>query len=154
MRIEVKPMSNEELLRQLLDAIPSYIFLMDSDCAVQDYNTAAGVFLGQGPHQILRRRGGEVFHCIHSTDVAEGCGRGEFCRNCLIRGAVGEAFAGRRCVRRHAKMELASKAGVKELNVLITASPFLYQGYRWVALILEDLDAIGRRESRMPHGGN
>jgi len=69
MRIEVKQMSNEELLRQMLDAIPCYIFLMDSDCVIQDCNAAAGRFLGQEPHQVLRR-GGFPLHPFH------GCGRG------------------------------------------------------------------------------
>ena len=153
MRIEVKQMSNEQLLRQLLDAIPSYVFLMDSDCAIQDYNAAAGAFLGQGPQQILRKRGGEAFHCIHSRDVLEGCGRGEYCRNCIIRGAVAEAFAGKKCVRRRAKMELLSGASVRQLNVLVTASPFRYQDYSWVALILEDLDAVTHHTPRPAHCG-
>jgi len=67
---------------------------------------------------------------------------------------VSEAVAGRKSVRRRAKMELASGATVKELNVLVTAAPFTYQDYNWVALVLEDLDTIGRQESWLPPRGN
>ena len=106
MRIPVTQMSNEVLLRQLLDAMPSYVFLVDRDVTILDYNAAAGAFLGIGRRSILRHRNGEIFHCLHSRDVAAGCGHGPFCKACLIRGAVNEAFAGNKCVRRQACMEL------------------------------------------------
>src|SRR5512137_657306 len=128
MRIPVTQMSNEVLLRQLLDAIPSYVFLVDRDVTILDYNAAAGAFLGVGPRRILRHRGGDVFHCLHSRDVTAGCGRGPFCKSCLVRGAVNEAFAGKKCVRRRVCMELWSGRRVKKLHVLLTASPFTYQG--------------------------
>ena len=96
MRIPVTQMSNEVLLRQLLDAIPSYVFLVDKDVTILDYNAAAGAFLGIGRRRILRHRGGDVFHCLHSRDVTAGCGRGPFCKDCLVRGAVNEAFAGKK----------------------------------------------------------
>src|ERR1017187_5262883 len=57
-RIPVTQMSNEVLLRQLLDAIPSYVFLVDKDVSILDYNAAAGAFLGIGRRRILRHRGG------------------------------------------------------------------------------------------------
>ena len=139
MRIKVTQMSNEVLLRQLLDAIPSCVFLVDKDVTILDYNAAAGAFLGLGPSRILRNRVGEVFHCLHSREVAAGCGHSPFCRSCLVRGAVNEAFAGQKCVRRHVRMELCSGRAVKKLHVLLTASPFAYQGHERVALVLEDL---------------
>jgi PAS domain-containing protein len=131
-------MSNEVLLRQLLDAIPSYVFLVDKDVSILDYNASAGAFLGIGRRRILRRRAGEVFNCLHSRDVAAGCGHGPFCENCLVRGTVKEAFTGQKCVRRHVTMELCAGHTVKKLHILLTAAPFSYQGHERVALIIED----------------
>ena len=142
MRIPVTQMSNEVLLRQLLDAMPSYVFLVDRDVTILDYNAAAGAFLGVGRRSILRHRGGEVFHCLHSRDVTAGCGQGPFCESCPVRAAVNEAFAGKKCVRRQVRMELSSGRKIQELNVLLTASPFAYQGHERVVLILEDLGVI------------
>lgn len=139
MRIPVTQMSNEVLLRQLLDAIPSYVFLVDKDVSILDYNAAAGDFLGLGRRRILRHRAGEVFHCLHSRDVTAGCGYGPVCQSCLVRGAVNEAFTGRKCIRRQVSMELCSGRDVKKLHVLLTAAPFVYQGHERVALIIEDL---------------
>jgi PAS domain-containing protein len=149
-RIPVTQMSNEVLLRQLLDAIPSYVFLVDKDVTILDYNAAAGAFLGIGRHRILRHRGGDVLHCLHSRDVTEGCGRGPFCKHCLIRGAVNEAFAGKKTVRRQVRMELCSGRTVKKLHVLLTASPFDYQGHERVVLILEDIGGIAALQRLAP----
>jgi PAS domain-containing protein len=135
-------MSNEVLLRQLLDAIPAYVFLVDRDVSILDYNAAAGAFLGVGRQSILRHRGGDVFHCLHAKDVAAGCGQGPSCKSCLVRGAVNEAFAGKKCVRRQVCMQLTSGRKVEDLHVLLTASPFTYLGHERVVLILEDLGSI------------
>jgi PAS domain-containing protein len=154
MRIPVTQMSNEVLLRQLLDAIPSYVFLVDRDVTILDYNAAAGAFLGIGRRSILRHRSGEVFHCLHSRDVTAGCGHGPFCKDCAVRGAVNEAFAGKKCVRREVCMELCSGRTVKNLRVLLTASPFAYRGHERVVLILEDLGGIAALQHRLPASPN
>ena len=154
MRIPITQMSNEVLLRQLLDAIPSYVFLVDRDVSILDYNAAAGAFLGVGRRSILRHRGGEVFHCLHSRDVAEGGGHGPFCKSCLVRGAVNEAFAGKKCVRRQVRMQLCTGRRVKHLDVLLTASPFEYQGHERVVLILEDIGGIAALQHLLPPSEN
>jgi len=154
MRIPVTQMSNEVLLRQLLDAIPSYVFLVDRDVTILDYNAAAGAFLGVGRRSILRHRGGDVFHCLHSRDVTAGCGHGPFCKTCLVRGAVNEAFAGNKCVRRQVRMELWSGRQAKEMHVLLTASPFTYQGHERVVLILEDIGGLDALRRLLPVSPN
>jgi PAS domain-containing protein len=154
MRIPITQMSNEALLRQLLDAIPSYVFLVDKDLTILDCNAAAEGFLGIGRRSILRHRAGEAFHCLHARDVTDGCGYGPFCKNCLVRKAVNEAFKGRKCVRRDVSMELWSGRKVRELHVLLTASAFAYQGHERVVLILEDLggvSALGRLLPPLPN---
>ena len=154
MRIPVTQMSNEVLLRQLLDAIPSYVFLVDKDVTILDYNAAAGAFLGIGRRLILRHRGGDVFHCLHSRDVTAGCGRGPSCKKCPVRGTVNEAFAGKKTVRRQARMELSSGRTVQLLDVLLTASPFDYQGHERVVLIIEDIGGIAALQRLLPASPN
>jgi PAS domain-containing protein len=154
MRIPVTQMSNEVLLRQLLDAMPSYVFLMDRDLSILDYNAAAAAFLGIERRRILRHRPGEVFHCLHSRDVTAGCGHSPFCQSCLIRGSVNEAFAGKKCVRRQVCMELCSGPKVEKLHVLLTAAPFSYQGHERAVLILEDLAGISALQRLLPPSSN
>jgi PAS domain-containing protein len=150
MRISVTQMSNEALLRQLLDAMPSYVFLVDRDLSILDYNAAAGAFLNASPQEILGHRGGNVFHCLHSRDVPAGCGHGPYCENCVIRRSVKEAFDGKKSVRRQVRMELRSGRRTECLNVLITASPFEYKGHERVVLVLEDLGRIAGLQQILP----
>ena len=154
MRIQVTQMSNEALLRQLLDAMPSYVFLVDRDVTFLDYNAAAGEFLGAGPRHILRQRAGAVFHCLHSRDATAGCGRGPFCKSCLVRGAVNEAFDGKKCVRRHVRMELSAGRAVKKLDILLAASPCNYRGHERVLLILEGIAGIAALQRLLPPPSN
>jgi len=56
MRIPVTQMSNEALLRQLLDAMPSYVFLVDRDVSILDYNAAAGAFTTRKSQNTQSRR--------------------------------------------------------------------------------------------------
>ena len=67
-----------------------------------------------------------------------------------MRDAVNEAFAGKKCVRRQVRMELCSGRKVKELHVLLTASPFAYQGHERVVLILEDLSGLSALQRLLP----
>lgn len=143
-------MNVEPLLRQLLDAIPSYVFLLDEDLRILDYNAAAGDLTREDRQRILLQRSGDVLHCIHSTDSAEGCGRGEFCKTCLIRKSVGRALAENVCVRVRTRMELQSGAGVRPLSVLLTASPFAYDNRRLVLLLLEDISELIDLERLVP----
>jgi len=116
-----------DMLRSVLDAMPALVFVVDHDVRIQDYNAAAGEFLSAKRTAIIKRRGGEVLHCVHATDVPEGCGRGPFCTNCIIRNSVEKAFDGHRVVRRRAKMEILREATMLEIYALVTSSPFRFE---------------------------
>jgi PAS domain-containing protein len=135
-------MNAEPLLRQLLDAIPSFVFLLDEDLRVLDYNAAAGELTSETRERVLLERSGDVLHCIHSTDSPEGCGRGDFCKTCLVRKSVGRALAQNVCVRARTRMELQTNAGLRPLSIVLTASPFSYENRRLVLLVLEDISEL------------
>jgi PAS domain-containing protein len=150
MRIAVTQMSNEVLLRRLLDAIPAFVFLVDQDVAILDYNAAAAELLGPEPQKALRQRGGEALRCARSKDSPHGCGRGGFCPNCGLRSAVKEAFAGHQVVRRRVRMDLLDAGSSREVCFLVTASPFAYQGHDRVVLVLENLSEVIQLERIIP----
>ncbi|NVN90406.1 MAG: hypothetical protein HXX11_07345 [Desulfuromonadales bacterium] len=130
------------MLKAVFDALPSLVFVVDQDVRILEYNAAASVlFLTEG-NSVLKRRAGDVLHCLHSEDVVEGCGRAPFCSNCMIRNTVTEAFQGGRVVRRRARIELLRDAKAVEIYALITASPFLFQDRQLVLLNIEDINEI------------
>jgi hypothetical protein len=146
----VKDNGSPNLLRSVFDAIPSIIFVVDDDVRIQEYNAAAAELLSLERSAVLRRRGGEVLNCLHAADMPEGCGRSPFCKDCVIRNSVAEAFRGNRVVRRRKKLEILRDGGKMELYALITTSPFYYNKRPLVLLVIEDISEIAEFHRLIP----
>jgi PAS domain-containing protein len=138
-------------LRNLFDALPSALFVVDEDVRIRFWNDAAAVMLGPNPEQAYKKRGGEVLHCIHATDVPEGCGRAEYCKDCVVRQSVNEALRGNRIFRKKTRMELEAGDGlITEVYVLVTAASFDYEGKSFALLALEDISELIQLRSILP----
>ncbi len=130
------------LVGTVLDAIPAPIFVVDDDVQIIGYNLAASQMVAQEPDLVLRRRAGEILHCLHATETPEGCGRAPACKDCSIRNAVRETLAGRQVVRTRTRMELVRGDEVLEIFLLATASFITHQNQSLVLLILEDISEL------------
>ena len=126
----------------VLDALPIPVFVVDPDVCIVSLNTASQEMLGVDRQPVIRKRGGEVLHCLHAADSPEGCGRGDYCRNCVIRNAVSLAFQGDRVVRRRARMELVESDVVRDAYFLVTTSRFGHEGRSHALLTLEDISEL------------
>ena len=132
----------KDFLRAVLDANPNFIFVVDEDVRIIEFNRAAGQFLSAGRDQVLRRRGGEVLHCLHSYETPDGCGHAPHCQTCLVRNSVKEAFRGQEVIRRKSGLELVSNEKIKKIYTLITASPFRFEERQLALLVIEDISEL------------
>ena len=128
--------------RQFLDAIPSYVFLMDRDMVIQDFNAASAVLMNSDRATALFERGGDALHCIRSTDHAAGCGHGIQCQACLVRRTVMAAYDTSAPVRQEARMEFRAGTGAKALHCVLTASPITLDARKLVLLVIEDISEL------------
>jgi PAS domain-containing protein len=143
--------ADSSMLREILDAIPSFIFVVDENLRILDYNTAAKELLGLGRQQILFRSGGELLNCLHALDSQEGCcSQSGACKTCVIHEAVKEAFAGTSSVRRRVKMELLDEEKIHDFYALITTTPFTYGGLKAALLIVEDINELAELQRIVP----
>ena len=142
--------ASRDMLRAVFDAIPSLVFVVDHDVKIQEYNAAAAALLGAKRTTILKRRAGEVLHCLHSFDVPEGCGRAPFCPNCIVRDSVTEASRGNRVVRRRTRLEIIRDASKMEIYALVTASPFYFEKRPLVLVVIEDISEIAELRRMIP----
>jgi len=131
-----------DMLGAVFDALPSMVFVVDEDLRIQDYNAAASQLFMADSKVVLKRRTGEVLRCMHSSEVKEGCGRAPFCKDCIIRNSVTEAFQGNRVVRRRTRIELIRDEKKIDIYALITTSPFSFQDRPVVLLVIEDISEI------------
>jgi PAS domain S-box-containing protein len=141
---------DERYYKTILDAIPLIIFIVDNDVRIRDLNQAAATAFGLDKATVLNRRGGEVLHCLHAHDVPEGCGRAEFCQNCVIRNSVTKCLAGQAVTRRRTKAELVLEETKKKIELLITASPMPSPEEMLVLLIIEDINEISTLQDIIP----
>jgi hypothetical protein len=122
---------------EVFDARPSLVFVVDEDVRIQEYKATASVYLMAEGMTVHNRRAGEIMHCRHSSEVEEGCGRSQFCKDCIIRNSVAEAFQGNLVVRRRTKIEFIPDANRIEIDAQITAYPVSFQNRPLVLLVIE-----------------
>ncbi len=89
-------------------------------------------------------------YIVYIGDVAEGCGRGPICKDCVIRNAVRAAFQGDQVICRRHKLELIRDGNVLEIYALITASPIFFYGQKWVLLVIEDISELVELKRILP----
>ncbi|UFS71959.1 PAS domain-containing protein [Geomonas sp. RF6] len=129
-------------LREVLDAIPSLIFIVDPDLRVIDFNSTAKTYLDEGEDAVLKRLCGEVLHCLHQIDADVECGSTEFCRDCILRQAVGAVTATNSTFRDRHKL-LHRKNGKEEFaEFYVTASPLAVEGEPLVLMVLQDVTEL------------
>jgi PAS domain-containing protein len=138
--------------RILFDAVPSPILIVDDDVRILDYNVAGAGLLGQDRKLQYMKRGGDALHCVHSYESPEGCGRADHCRDCIIRNSVSEALRDGKPCRRRTMVELMDIPAKtrKELMLLVTASPFRYDGKTLVVLVLDDVSELLQLQKILP----
>ena len=58
--------------RMLFDAMPMPVFVVDEDVRILECNAAATRLFGPDKQAVLKRRGGEVLHCVNAAEGAGG----------------------------------------------------------------------------------
>ena len=148
--MENELLQDVELLRKVFDVMPVLVFIVDRDLRIEAYNSTAFAFLGESPEKILKERGGEVFHCIHSTETPEGCGHSEACKDCDVRNSVYQAIEGKRVIRKNTEMTLKKDEAEVNINVAITALPLDYKDKDLYLLMIEDIGELIQLRSILP----
>ena len=132
----------ETLLRTVLDAIPSAVFLVDSNLEILDFNRTAEKLTGKNSDLILRKLCGDALGCVIERQSKKGCGTTQSCTECVVRNSASEASQGNKVVRRKEVMNLERDGGTVRVNMLVTASPFHHNGELLVLLTIEDVTKI------------
>ncbi|UWG95722.1 hypothetical protein LPY66_12435 [Dehalobacter sp. DCM] len=129
----------ESFMKVLFDAIPAWIFVLDSEWRVNAANQAAREFMDSSEENFLLHRCGSAIGCIHQNDDPRGCGFSLYCRDCVIRNTAIEAIHGTSVKRSKGKLALISG---EELNILVSSSPVVYEGQNYSVTVIEDISLI------------
>ena len=130
------------IIKEILDALPSAVCIVDEDVRIQEYNATAAELITAAKNAVLQQRAGDILHCINASAIMGGCSRSPACKSCTIRNSVTDAFRENRIIRRRGKMQLIPPKKCIELQILLTISPFSLQGTRYALMMIEDFDQI------------
>lgn len=138
----------KNFLIDLFNTFPFPTMVVDNEVRILFWNSAAGELI-KG-NKIYKMRGGEVLHCIHSSETAEGCGHAPYCKECIIRNSVNESIQGKRAHRKKYLMELQNGKSTTVVPLLVTALPFNYNGQLLSLLVLEDISELMQLGNLLP----
>lgn len=148
--MEESLLAQAEFLRNVFDAIPAVLLIVDSDVRILHLNAAASATLCLDINKIYNKRGGEALHCIHSTSVPEGCGESRFCEDCVVGNSVREAALGSKVYRKATRMKVHWDDKKTDLHLLVSAAPFLYAEKSYVLLTIENVSELIQLRSILP----
>ncbi len=143
-------MQDEGIWQSVFGAVPQPMFVVDDDVRLMAFNPAAQTMVGNTLETVFRRRGGEVYNCVHHTDSPAGCGHGPACGDCVIRNSVRAAIGGQTVTRQRTIMEMVRGNSVRSAELLITAAPFQHDGQKLALLILEDITELSALRRLLP----
>jgi len=143
--------SDNAMLRAILDAMPSAVFVVDADVRIIDANRAAiKLVRSSRPASQEPLRAGEALHCLHASDHPDGCGHSLDCSHCVIRGAVGDALAGKARLRLRTRMNLSLEGRRRDVFLQVTVSGFRHQERQLALLVLEDISEYAELRKIVP----
>jgi len=142
---------NDELLQNIFNAIPAFVFIVDADVRLLFWNAKAEQLVGERRDRVYLKRGGDAVQCVHSFETPAGCGAAGYCTTCPIRNSVTAALRDRKACRAFTRMQLSSGDTTTDVYLLVNASPFLHQKKDYVLLILEDVSHVIALEEAQGH---
>lgn len=96
--------------------------------------------------EVLGKRPGEAFRCVHAASAGNGCGTGEFCVQCGAVRSVLLGLAGRENVQ-DCSINLASGDAVEALDLRVSSAPFQFNGEKFIIFSITDVSHEKRRRS-------
>ena len=125
------------------------VFIVDDKIRILDSNTAAQKLFDPLNFTIPPPDGAQLLNCLYAQEQA-GCGNTPACEHCVIRKSVADSLRAVTITRRPMKFATVSGGQKKELELLITATPYPEAGKKVVVLIVEDLTDFSRLKAIIP----
>jgi len=126
-----------------LDAMPAICLMLNPQRQVIFANQALYEQLGVPRTLVYGMRPGELLNCTNAYINPGGCGTSEFCRTC---GAVNSILASLDGEQAASECRITQRDG-DALDLRVQATPFEWNGGRYVIFALEDIGAEKRRRA-------
>ncbi|CAA6678256.1 MULTISPECIES: HAMP domain-containing sensor histidine kinase [unclassified Lentimonas] len=144
LKAQVSFFENQEDQRSFGDSIPLIFLILNMNRQIVYANHRILEALGEQEFAcILGKRMGEVFHCVHATEEAGGCGTSRHCENCGALNAVLQAQKGTQAVT---ECRLTME-GELSADYRVWATPHEANGQEFTYFTLQDIQHEKRRKA-------
>jgi len=138
-----RSLSSIPFLKKLLDSVPDPLVFLNEHRQVVFANQAVFSYLGVEPTlDLLGKRLGEAFGCVHAVEREGGCGTTESCQTC---GAVQAILAAQRGTPEIKECRITIQGSGDALDLKVSTVPFDYQGERFTVCGVQDISHEKRR---------
>jgi len=142
-------LNQKGFLKNLFDAIPCGVLIVDRDRRIQTVNNVLEQILGVSKADVINKRGGEALKCIHASKSPKGCGFADECRSCQVRSTAMEALDGQKIHRNRAKVQLLINGESRDLLLLVSAAPLEHEDESFAIVMLEDITELNTLRRRL-----
>jgi PAS domain-containing protein len=130
--------NGDSLLRSVIEAVPSPLFILNKNLEIVDHNKAGVLFVGPDAEILLMRLCGEALHCFHEQEAIEKCGKTEFCKDCVFRNVTEDVWKGKAALRKKYKFRIKRNGKTATRYLHVSSSPLEYKNELFAILIIED----------------
>jgi hypothetical protein len=138
--------SRIDILCELLNAIPDFVMILNSNRQIVFGNKALADFASsQGCKCFFGLRPGELVSCQHALNAKSGCGTGEACKTCGAVLSILQGLEGKSANNDCRIIRITDK-GIDPLDMRAWTRPFAWNNQTFCLLILTDISNEKRRQ--------
>ncbi len=135
--------SQENIFTKMLDAVQSYVFVMNEHRQIVYANSAAKELVNSsGTINLFGMRVGESINCIHAEEMAAGCGTSQFCKNC---GAVKSMLNTLKGIEDVQECRITTKNYNEALDLRVWTKPIEVDGQKFIVSNFVDISSEKRK---------
>ena len=131
-------MSCEPLVRDVIDAIPLPVSILNEKGQVILTNRQWDRSLDADPEFSLGKRHGELFECVHRDEGPDGCATSAVCGTCGAAECIFESRQSREPVTREYHLHRETPEGTQDVERHVTAGPIHVDGREFTVFVVND----------------
>jgi len=133
-------------IAQTLDALPLTVVVLNRHRQIVLANAQTLSSTRSRMDDLLGKRPGEAFGCVHSGLCTGGCGTSEFCSRCGAVLSILMGIEGRASIKEYSLLRLDGK-NLEALDLLVSSSPVEIDGVSYVLFSIQDQSDLMRRRT-------
>lgn len=137
-------------LSDLLDALPSFVFVFDPEVRIVYCNQAGAEFAGENPKYILQKLCGEALGCANPIAQNLECGQTSFCGDCVLRNCIEKAFHGEKSLHVKTGLRVCRRGVIDPVELRVSAFPLNHDDRSYVLAVIDNVTEMNELRAIVP----